>query len=236
MIDLEGHPKGFTEPEASVFKRVYEQFLSPLSFRKVQKTNTSTLIRKLNIKFSHPKRWINAPVVNSGGQTVPIDPTQQCHWALGFGMENRNTFNTPRFNTLVHILEGKSVKDIPTTKLKVPILAEGRNVRYKYVSKYLPMKELNYDFIVGENDIAEISGATILGMKEEVTKQLQANRQISFRGMKGEPRFISLLRKMQELQVSHNPGVTKMQGPIVQSGRLNKEAENTANQLLNQNQ
>lgn len=236
MIDLEGHPKGFTEPEATIFKRVYEQFLSPLSFRKVQKTNTSTLIRKLDIKFSHPKRWINAPVVNSGGETVPIDPTQQCHWALGYGIENRNTFNTPRFNTLVHILEGKSVKDIPTTKLKVPILAQSRNVRYKYVSKYLPMKELNYDFIVGENDIAEISGATLLGMKEEVTKQLQSNRQRAFQGMKGEPRFISLLRKMKELQVAHNPGVATMQEPIVQSGRLNKEAETTANQLLNRNQ
>jgi hypothetical protein len=233
---LEGHPKGFTEPEATIFKRVYEQFLSPLSFRKVQKTNTSTLIRKLDIKFSHPKRWINAPVVNSGGETVPIDPTQQCHWALGYGIENRNTFNTPRFNTLVHILEGKSVKDIPTTKLKVPILAQSRNVRYKYVSKYLPMKELNYDFIVGENDIAEISGATLLGMKEEVTKQLQSNRQRAFQGMKGEPRFISLLRKMKELQVAHNPGVATMQEPIVQSGRLNKEAETTANQLLNRNQ
>jgi hypothetical protein len=73
-------------------------------------------------------------------------------------------------------------------------------------------------------------------MKEEVTKQLQSNRQRAFQGMKREPRFISLLRKMKELQVAHNPGVTTMQEPIVQSGRLNKEAETTANQLLNRNQ
>lgn len=236
MIDLEGHTKGFTEQEASVFKRVYEQFLSPLSFKKVQKTNTSTLIRKLNIKFSHPKRWINAPVANTKGKTVPIDATQQCHWALGFGMQNRNTFNTPRFNTLVHLLEGKSVKDIPSTKLKVPVLAQGRNVRYKYVPKYLPIKQLNYDFIVGEDDIAQISGATMLGMKTEVTKQLQSNRTIAFQGMKGEPRFASLVSKMREIQTIHNSKVKSMQESIIESDRRNTDAQNTANQLLNQTQ
>ena len=235
MVDLEGHAKGFTEQEASVFKRVYEQFLSPLSFKKVQKTNTSTLIRKLNIKFPHPKRWINAPVAKSGGQTVPLDPTQQCHWALGYGMKNRSTFNTPKFNTFVHILEGKSVKDLPTTKLKVPILTKGRSIRYKYVPKYLPIKELNYAFII-EDDIAQISGPTMTGMKEEVIKGLQANRQISFLDMKDEPRFISLLRKMQELKVSHNPQVRQVQERKIEASRLNSEGENTANQLLNQNQ
>ena len=89
---------------------------------------------------------------------------------------------------------------------------------------------------MGEDNIAQISGATMLGMKTEVTKQLQSNRTIAFQGMKGEPRFASLVSKMREIQTIHNSKVKSMQESIIESDRRNTDAQNTANQLLNQTQ
>jgi hypothetical protein len=233
MVDLEGHAKGFTEAEASVFKRVYEQFLSPLSFKKIQRTNTSNLIRKLNIDFKHPKRWTEAPVAKTN-KTVPLDATQQCHWALGFGMQNRQTFNTPEFNTINHILNGKSIKDLPTTKLRVPVVTKGKPVTYKSVSKYLPIKELSYNFTIGDDGVAQIPGETFLAMKMVVNKLLNANRMISFGGLQGEPRFIELQQKMLELMIEENPKVKEQQQAEIESGRVNSKIQTTADQLLNQ--
>ena len=121
MFDLEGNNKGFSVKEAEAFQRVYEQMLSPLSWKQVQKTNTSILQRKLNVKFPHFKRWTNAPVAGTNS-SVPLDATQQAFWGLGYALKNREVFNTPKFNTLVHILEGKKIEDLPTTQLKVPII------------------------------------------------------------------------------------------------------------------
>ena len=140
MFDLEGNNKGFSVQEAETFQRIYEQMLAPLSWKQVQKTNTSTLIRKLDIDFPHHKRWYNAPVRGTK-ESVPLDPTMQCKWGLGAALQNREVFNSPKFNTLVHILEGKKIKDIPSTQLKVPIIGKKGKITYKYVPKFTPIKE-----------------------------------------------------------------------------------------------
>ena len=83
--------------EAEAFQRVYEQMLSPLSWKQVQKTNTSILQRKLNVKFPHFKRWTNAPVAGTNS-SVPLDATQQAYRGLGYALKNREENTLIKFN------------------------------------------------------------------------------------------------------------------------------------------
>ena len=213
MFDLEGNNKGFSVQEAETFQRIYEQMLAPVSWKQVQKTNTSTLIRKLDIDFPHHKRWYNAPVRGTK-ESVPLDPTMQCHWGLGAALQNREVFNSPKFNTLVHILEGKKIKDIPSTQLKVPIIGKKGNITYKYVPKFTPIKEIieTYPLLIDEkNDVAYLDSTSRIALKEEVQELLKINRVIGWEGLKGEPRFASLQGKMLELQIINNRKVQQMQ-------------------------
>ena len=219
MFDLEGNNKGFSVKEAEAFQRVYEQMLSPLSWKQVQKTNTSILQRKLNVKFPHFKRWTNAPVAGTNS-SVPLDATQQAFWGLGYALKNREVFNTPKFNTLVHILEGKKIEDLPTTQLRVPIIGAKGRIRYKYVPKFMPIKELSsmYNILIDEkNDTAYVDDASYTGLKEEVFKLLSSNRTLAWEDLLKEPRFANVHRKMKEIQISQNSQIQKMQTSIIEN-------------------
>ena len=118
MVDLEGNHIGFTDKEADIYERFLEQNLIPFSSKKVNETNTSVLIKNLDINFSHPKRWTKLTV---GNEKIPLSPEQMLHWAVNFGRRNRNAFS--KYN--------KTVKQLKT---------QGSALASLYPKQFLKMK------------------------------------------------------------------------------------------------
>tara|TARA_R100001463_G_scaffold1188_6_gene5072 strand:+ start:4161 stop:8552 length:4392 start_codon:yes stop_codon:yes gene_type:complete len=102
MVDLEANPIGFNDREANIYERFLEQNLIPFSSKKVNETNTSVLIKNLDINFSHPKRWVN---LNVGNEKIPLSPEQQLMWAVHFGKRNRGVFGTKEMEKVVKQLK-----------------------------------------------------------------------------------------------------------------------------------